>query len=460
MAPLIFSCLSLVLHQQTTSAPSLHLSASTLRPYIGQEVTLRLEIELPEKSRAVPELTIPWFRKEFGFRWAVLPEEWLRQRQQAQVGLPIRLAGEELAIRLESLPASGIHSKYNRGLTWKLVIDEPDPLGRGAIVFAPLKLKCGEVEATSQPLTLEAQKLPLRPVGVAQLFVGVGDLRLETSLSAGEVDWNGSLMFYVRATGGAAARRFGEPMPADLFPPTVLDSVRMERLHEKLEADGRTFGYELRPRSAGAFTLPAVAYSVFDPERGVFESRRTSEVHFRVRSSGVEPTRVPRMPYADGQVPRRLRAIRLDSSAVFSDRTWLGYGLAGSAIVLPPLLFLGLWLRRRRLFPESWGSNGDRGSAAARRALRQLAGRNHAAEQVAAAVTRFLHERFDVAEGEPTIGEVEAELRRAGLNVELVELTQRFLVQAAAARFGPATDAGEDLRTRAATLVRRLDKAS
>jgi hypothetical protein len=316
------------------------------------------------------------------------------------------------------------------------------------------------VEVVTKPLTLEVQKLPLRPADLPRLFLGVGDLHLEAELSAGEVDAGRELELRLRTRGGGTARQLDRPAVRDLWPATLQDRVRIEPGLERDEPDGRTFAYLLQPRRIGRLELPAIHYAVFDPKRGVYVTNQTRPLSLIVRRPMSDLPRA-HLPYANVEVPERLRALHLDVSALEPRPAWPGYAVAIAFWILPPIVFLVLWLKRRQWYPDHWASPRQRWSAAAARAVGALRGRDAVApEPVAAVLSAYLRERFGLEAVEPTPQEAIAALRKADLDGTLATRLGELLALVAAERFGPTPQTDTNLRDRVRRLIHELDAAS
>src|SRR5262245_28069318 len=131
--------LMLLLQTPPNDGPAVQLRASTSQPYIGQEVVITLDIS---GITGTAELAIPWRTREFGFNWSVSPADWLRGHS-AKPGLTIHLPAEKTSIQAEEVPPGSPSGRSGR-LQWRLIVNEPDTLNRGPIVFAPVRLKIGQ----------------------------------------------------------------------------------------------------------------------------------------------------------------------------------------------------------------------------------------------------------------------------------------------------------------------------
>jgi hypothetical protein len=457
--------LGVVLLQAKADQPRLELRASTLQPYIGQEITLRLDIFLPANATATPVLAIPWRSREFGFNWSTPPEQWLAERAAAKDGLALSLPADMATIRAAALPPEPGSPTPRYRLTWRLILNEPDTLQRGAVVFAPVRMTLGQAETASNAVSLERRKLPLMPPDLPALFLGVGDYRLDLELPAKPAALDAEMGLKVRVTGKGALGRVPRPAPRELWEPGANPDFRLEAGAERLDGDAKLFSYTLRPRRPGSLALPVIRYACFDPELDRYVARSAGPWTLQVLPGATVSASAGPSIYPPDAIPDRLQPVPVPASAFIEPNAWSPYFWGAVVLAVPPAFWLYLWLTRFRRFPDVWLSEARRRTQAARHAEKALhkLGRQATAEDVLEVLVRYLHVRFGLLSGEPTPAEVEACLCEAGVEQPMAFAASDVLDKFAEERFG-APRYGRILPGalvfRALAVIQALEKAA
>ncbi len=442
--------------------PKLVLRASTERPYVGQEVTLWLDIDVREAARSeaenmAPGLDIPWLVPGFGFTWLLSPDQWACGQAKRRDGFRLALKDPPATIRAEPVrdsrkTAPGIH-RYR--LSWKLVIGEPDQLTGGKINFAPIQLTLGQAKVASNSLLLQVRKLPLPPSDASPLNLGVGPFAMTASLDPAKVMLGEETTLTLRVSGPANLTQLTRPKLTLLPGFDRPFNFFAENGTETWEADdtARYFRYQVRPRHEAFDALPPITYTYFDPADEKYHTRTIEALPLQVllpkpKSGGL---------YPPGSVPERLKLTEVGASRQV---TSLGPWTVLMLLLVPPAVWGLTWLTMR----AGW-LNGSRNprltlSRPARTALDRLrqAGTvppEIVGESVVAVLHDFLHDRFGIRVAEPTASELATALEDHSVAAEAITSTLELWRDSSAARFGGQPGGG--LVRRAGQVIRTLD---
>lgn len=130
-----------------------------------------------------------------------------------------------------------------------------------------------KLSIASKPIKVEVMPLPEK--GKPDNFNGaVGQLNIEASIKNNELktDEGCNLSYSISGKGNLKLlEAFKLKLPADIetYDPKITDKINVNIDGVK---GSRTFDYLLIPRYAGAFTIPALAFSYFDPQKGQYVS--------------------------------------------------------------------------------------------------------------------------------------------------------------------------------------------
>ncbi len=439
--------------------PQLTLRASTTQPYVGQVVELQLQIDLPPTLPSEPvKLQIPWLTREFGFVWQIPTEKWMQQLSPASQGVPAQINDWPQVVRL---PSRQIGNAQRCELTRTLIVQEPDPMTHGRIVFAAVQLQTTRGGGASKPLPLEVRKVPLPPPDLpgANLNLGVGDYHLEASIAPDTMAFGKAASLTLKVSGAGALGLLPRPKLTAL--PFFRDAktLAVENGTDTLDADAkaRAFCYQLHPRQPGTLTIPSIYYTCFDPAQEKYQTRSTAALLLTVRASA-SPSAKAAIRYPPGSVPERLRLAPPDAALLDSPSWFSVFGCYGPLVIAMLLILIihdiNVWWREGRR------GTSHHGSLAGRRALAQLRQLKNDVEDaaVASVVVGFLSQRFQIGMAEPTLHEVAVVLRTADISEQAFETARSFYALLDARRFGPQdTTSASELRTRAERLIQELD---
>jgi hypothetical protein len=247
--------------------------------------------------------------------------------------------------------------------------------------------------------------------------------------------------------------------------PAFADRFYFEDPEQKLRRpDDRTweFVYRLKVRRDDVTEIPALGFVYYDP--AIRPSKRGFQIAF---TDAIPLTLRP----AESYVPAPLlppELYRMDGgqellahprSPLLPRSLLITLLLAG-----PPLVCAGWYGVWRSRHPDAARLTRRRRSRAARESLKRLRNARRLplpqrADATAAALTGYLHERFELTTAEPTPAEAAAALRQAGCPIDLADGASRFVTHSDAARFAPEAD-GVTLIDEAVRLIAALEEGT
>ncbi len=331
-----------------------------------------------------------------------------------------------------------------------------DPFGS---LFSPFTSRFVKerVRAPAVPITVD----PL-PAGAPPSFHGaVGQFGLAAYTDKDAVAAGEPVEFTVeiRGTGNIATLEppdFPTPDGFDAFDP---DEARtLDRSAVPL-AGAKTFTYTLVPRGGGAFEIPPVAWSYYDPETGTYETLRSAT--FPVEVSGA-----PAATAADPSAPLGMMAEVDWRRAPPPPRLPVGALLAGLA--LPLLALLGLVALRRRAEARAESSPEALALRAHPEAARHLQTARSRTDDPRAfyaeaegVVRRFLAHRLALPSARLPRTALAAALAERGVALETRTAVDAFLAECERGQFAPMSGADADalaaVADRAAHLLTTVD---
>lgn len=342
-----------------------------------------------------------------------------------------------------------------------------DPFGQP---FFSLRNIYETIQRGSQPVAIDSRSLP---PGAPEHFTGaVGDYTLRAELSQSQVDVGEPVQLTVHIAGTGNLATLDEPARSL---PGVFEQYEPE-IRTSIDNTGagvrgsKTFTYLLVPRSNGAFDIPPVEFSYFDPDEEAYRTLRSGP--FTLRATGVAPGAVaaPMTPtgFPVDDIANPLPATR-----------WVRYPQpslhrqAWPYVVLAiPLLLVGLVavLRRRatRLATDTAYSRTRRAHPLARKhlktavALKRQDAPRAFYEELERAVRGFVGNRLNIAELGLTRPQLNEQLASIGLDEDLRRVLLAFLEACDAARFAPTRPQPADMELSlqaAHTLIADLDGA-
>jgi hypothetical protein len=452
--------------------PRLTLSASSLRPFVGQEVLVTLDIAWPrmtvessgQQHQDMPRIVIPWLEADLD--WAEDLKRWKARYAKKADSPPLLVQQLATPIYPERIAlADGEDGRWDHyRLTWRLVAPPVDDINEGRLRLAPVRLSWKNLALASAPVEMRLRPVPPDLTVSSGIQLGVGDFTIRASVEPVQVSLGESLRLTLRVTGRGPLWKLRQPSPRELAAALPPRDFAVEPDGEEWMPDQRErrFHYRLTPRSGGLSELPRIPYACFDPDSEAWRHRSTAPAPLIVRSPKPPPDLMPSKPIP-GPVPTRLRFDLLeDSDLTAPPVTWPTW-LSWVAWLLPPVAWFLLWLNARN-HAQRLQSQGR--SAAARRALTLL--RNEAEQepsQLAQIMLDYLRLRFGVNVSEPSAEEIQRHLLQTGVPSETAEAAARWWQSTTMARFMQPCQAEQDsretfaqLRKQASQLIGLLEK--
>ena len=192
-------------------------------------------------------------------------------------------------------------------------------------------------ELKSAPVTINVKEFP---AGAPQSFNGaVGNFSLRSTMPEAEIDANSAdqIELTISGTGNLkfiTAPRITLPESFEVYDTKVVDNC-------KITATGTTgsltYTYPFVARSAGAFTIPRIEFSFFNPDTQAYETLATEPFTLVVKDDGsIQPTTSATSNYNYGGPMRQLdRDIRFIHTGKLPKR-------AAAAFILTPLYWLAI----------------------------------------------------------------------------------------------------------------------
>ncbi len=342
-----------------------------------------------------------------------------------------------------------------------------DPFAR---LFS-LQSRFAPIEIASIPLTFSISPLP--DGGPSSFQGGVGSLQFSATYDRTELEVGESLQLTIRVSGDGNIATLGPPVfdtpgAFERYDPQTNSSI--DRSGNRLRGT-KTFTYILVPRSNGAFEMPALEYSWYDPGNRRYVTRSTDPVTVNVTGTGTPPAAVLALsgglPVDDiaGPLPASKKWVALASPALHQ-RSW------PYVIIILPGLLLGLVLalsrQSRHLAANPSIARLRRAGPLARRHLkeadRRLSANDRSGyyEALEKSLLGFVGNRLNVAEHGMTRDGLDRILEERHIETQVRSELIAFLDSCDRARFSPILPSSDDMkvdRDRAADLLVTLDDA-
>lgn len=142
-------------------------------------------------------------------------------------------------------------------------------------------------EATSRPVTITV--LPLPDGKPASFSGGVGQMKFDAVIDKTEVKANDPVTMKITVSGNGNMKFVDAPRIN--FPPDfeVYDPKINTNLNATATAGSKTFEYLLIPRHGGAYKIPAIEFSYFDPQARQYKTLRSDEYTLTVERGEEQP---------------------------------------------------------------------------------------------------------------------------------------------------------------------------
>ena len=281
-----------------------------------------------------------------------------------------------------------------------------------------------------------------------------------------------TLRYEIRGVGNVKLVSLPSPtIPSDVeaYEPKVTDEVKAEA---GVVGGWKKAEYLLVPRNPGQRVIEPVTFTYFDLDKNRYVSLRSPRFDITV-TPGKEPAAGGSLPSKEdvrvlGEDIRFLKLEPGDLERVRELPLMSGWLIAG--LLLPPLLFVGAFVYRRRLEAISgnlslWraqqaGKEASRRLKAARKLLTEGNTESYHAE-ISRAVLGYLRDKLRIPQAELTMETASEKLQAAGADQESIAMVQSVIERAEYSRFAPKADtreAREDLLDAAAKAINRLEK--
>jgi len=310
----------------------------------------------------------------------------------------------------------------------------------------------------SREIELDVKPLPPAPPGFSGL---VGSFHIDAQISKAELKVGESATLRLTVSGNGNVQMISEPQMPELGAFKVYDDKpkgSVERSGARLSGS-RTFSKALVPLEAGELAVPPVSLVYFDPGAGEFRDIRTAAIPLRVSpaegqeelhlTESLAPTtgKVAVRILADDLLPIYKSLDAVQSSEQRRRAPWLL--LAG--LLLPPLGFLSTLVVQRRRHRFALDADLRRRHQALRRArkgLREIGASSsegsEVSQQGSRALRQYIGDKLGLEGSALTPAEVDEQLRKYGVDEDLVRQAHTLLERLEAAQYGAGqVDPGE-----------------
>lgn len=429
----------------------LQASVDDDNPYVGQQVTLTLRFLIAVRYYGSPELAEP---KTTGFWTEVIGNktpyfQTINNRRYKVIERKYALfptqAGE-LTIGQAAITATVADRSAQRR----------DPFGSFGNLFG----RGRDVTVRSKPIKITARSLPMakRP----DSYTGsIGHYQMRVTADKQQVEVNEAVTVTVRIHGTGNIKSVAEPVIPESDDFRVYRSSSNEKAVVQNDEFGgtKTFEEVFIPRRPGNLEVPALTFTYFDPDAGVYKTERSRPIRLKVlRPEGYVadadvPYRAPSMTI--GSEARDIRHIKSQPGDMQpSGRIILLSPTYLAANGIPLVLVAGLivWQRRKRRIEGDAGL--ARSRAASRMARKRLAHARSLAQvdqaeafftEVSQALTAYLADKLNISPHGLTEERIATLLSESGADDELIDNALDLLERCNFARFAPSSVTEDDI---------------
>ncbi len=329
-------------------------------------------------------------------------------------------------------------------------------------------------ELKSAPVTINVKEFP---AGAPQSFNGaVGNFSLRSTMPAAEIDANSAdqIELTISGTGNLkfiTAPRITLPESFEVYDTKVVDNC-------KITATGTTgsltYTYPFVARSAGAFTIPRIEFSFFNPDTQAYETLATEPFTLVVKDDGSIAASAPATSsYNYGGPMRQLdRDIRFIHTGKLPKR-------AAAAFVLTPLywlaivamvaLFILIFAVLRKRIRERSNTVARRMRHADKMAVQRLrmaerymneANRHAFYEEMLRAMWGYISDKFNIPVASLTKEKIREELYRRNVAEATAEQFCEVISRSEEAQYAPSAS-GEmtDIYAEAVEVISKIESA-
>ena len=329
-------------------------------------------------------------------------------------------------------------------------------------------------ELKSAPVTINVKEFP---AGAPQSFNGaVGNFSLRSTMPAAEIDANSAdqIELTISGTGNLkfiTAPRITLPESFEVYDTKVVDNC-------KITATGTTgsltYTYPFVARSAGAFTIPRIEFSFFNPDTQAYETLATEPFTLVVKDDGSIAASAPATSnYNYGGPMRQLdRDIRFIHTGKLPKR-------AAAAFILTPLywlaivamvaLFILIYAVLRKRIRERSNTVARRMRHADKMAVQRLrmaerymneANRHAFYEEMLRAMWGYISDKFNIPVASLTKEKIREELYRRNVAESTAEQFCEVISRSEEAQYAPSAS-GEmtDIYAEAVEVISKIESA-
>ncbi len=329
-------------------------------------------------------------------------------------------------------------------------------------------------ELKSAPVTINVKEFP---AGAPQSFNGaVGNFSLRSTMPAAEIDANSAdqIELTISGTGNLkfiTAPRITLPESFEVYDTKVVDNC-------KITATGTTgsltYTYPFVARSAGAFTIPRIEFSFFNPDTQAYETLATEPFTLVVKDDGSIAASAPATSnYNYGGPMRQLdRDIRFIHTGKLPKR-------AAAAFILTPLywlaivamvaLFILIFAVLRKRIRERSNTVARRMRHADKMAVQRLrmaerymneANRHAFYEEMLRAMWGYISDKFNIPVASLTKEKIREELYRRNVAEATAEQFCEVISRSEEAQYAPSAS-GEmtDIYAEAVEVISKIESA-
>lgn len=189
---------------------------------------------------------------------------------------------------VEKLQKAPLYTQQIRGRTFWVeeYTHKLYPNKSGQIVIAPaellLPLPQGHKTLKTKTLTLKVQPIP--EIGRPPHFIGaIGEYQISAEVERGWVEAGNTLMLTIRISGHGNIQTIVGPDPPTIPGVMVSEPPHVKEHKEHINPTGRVYNYGLTPVQTGAFRIPAIKFTYFNPSRAVYVTTETLPIPISVR---------------------------------------------------------------------------------------------------------------------------------------------------------------------------------
>ena len=329
-------------------------------------------------------------------------------------------------------------------------------------------------ELKSAPVTINVKEFP---AGAPQSFNGaVGNFSLRSTMPAAEIDANSAdqIELTISGTGNLkfiTAPRITLPESFEVYDTKVVDNC-------KITATGTTgsltYTYPFVARSAGAFTIPRIEFSFFNPDTQAYETLATEPFTLVVKDDGSIAASAPATSnYNYGGPMRQLdRDIRFIHTGKLPKRAAAAFILTPMyllAIVAMVALFILIYAVLRKRIRERSNTVARRMRHADKMAVQRLrmaerymneANRHAFYEEMLRAMWGYIGDKFNIPVASLTKEKIREELYRRNVAEATAEQFCEVISRSEEAQYAPSAS-GEmtDIYAEAVEVISKIESA-